>query len=107
LIEPFWFVGCWFEQNNKASCPYYWFEESYLEYVRCNHTNLPNSNAVEENTVAAGSNPEANDALKLQLTELKLQMCEMKLQMCELKVQVGEVMLKVMQAKEEIAKQRH
>jgi hypothetical protein len=53
--------------------------------VQCNHTDLLNSDAVEEDTVAAGSNPEANDALKLQLTELKLQMCEMKLQMCELK----------------------
>ena len=84
-------------------CPYYWFQEPYVEYLRCNHPELlVTGHGEEEKTRAETSVEEGHGDIKLQISELKLQMCEMKLQMCEMKLQLGEVVLKIMQAKDEI-----
>ena len=84
-------------------CPYYWFQEPYVEYLRCNHPELlVTGHGEEEKTRAETSVEEGHGDLKLQISKLKLQMCEVKFQMCELKVQLGEVMVKLMEAKKEI-----
>ena len=84
-----------FKQNN-SSCSYYWYEEPYLEYLRCNHPELLNPGpAKEEKSVAETIAEKVNG-------DLKLQMCQLKLEMSEMKGQLGEVMLKLMEAKEEI-----
>ena len=86
---------CLFKQNN-SSCSYYWYEEPYLEYLRCNHPELLNPGpAKEEKSVAETIAEEVNG-------DLKLQMCQLKLQVSEMKGELGEVMLKLMEAKEEI-----
>ena len=84
-------------------CPYYWFQEPYVEYLRCNHPELlVTGHGEEEKTRAETSVEEGHGDLKLQISKLKLQMCEVKFHMCELKVQLGEVTVKLMEAKEEI-----
>lgn len=104
----FWvfFVCSWIDedclllQNDSSTCPYYWYEQPYLEYLRHNHPELliPSTPAEEVQSVPAAAAEEVNGDLALQILQLKLQQSEMK-------AQLGEVMVKIMEAKEEIKKE--
>ena len=81
-------------KQNKSTCPYYWYEQPYLEYLRSNHPELLNPARAEEvESVAEIFAEEVNGDLNLQMYQLKLELNEMK-------GKLGEVMLEIQETKE-------
>jgi hypothetical protein len=79
--------------QNKSTCPYYWYEERYLEHLRSNHPELLNPAAAGEvQSVAEIVEEEVN-------CELNVQMYQLKLELCEMKGKISEMMQEVQQAR--------
>ena len=90
---PLFIVGL---KQNKSTCPYYWYEQPYLEYLRSNHPELLNpASAAEVESAAEIVAEEVNGDLNLQMYQLKLELNEMK-------GKLGEVMLEIQETKKEM-----
>lgn len=95
---------CWIEEacllkQERSTCPYYWYEQPYLEYLLSNHPELLN--------LAAAATPDATAEEVESVAEevngdLKLQMCQLKLELYEMKGKLGEVLQEIKEAKQEI-----
>jgi hypothetical protein len=55
-------------KQDKSTCPYYWYEEPYLRYLRSNHPDLLNSTAAAEvDSIAEIGAEEVNANLSFQM----------------------------------------
>jgi hypothetical protein len=74
--------------QNTSTCPYYCYEERYLEHLRSNQPELLNPAAAGEVQSVAEIVEEVNCELNVQMYQLKLELCEMKGKISEMMQEV-------------------
>jgi hypothetical protein len=65
-------------KQDRSTCPYYWYEGRYVQYLLSNHPELLNPAVEEVDSVAENLAEEVNGDLSLQMYKLKLEFNEMK-----------------------------